>query len=110
MKRTDFYIIKDKNKYKSEEEYRLVATPAKLIYPHKRRIFNDNEMLRNDDALVREIVAYVKWAKKTVLCPNDVYIKLDNLKIVSIRVHPDMSQKTKQKFDDFCDKYYINLY
>ncbi len=102
-------IVKDKSKYEDEEEYRLVATPTRPIFPQKTRSFNFDEMIRDNDALVRAIVDYTKWVSQTVLRPNDVFVKLNNLKVISIRVHPDMGQKAMQKFKRFCKKYFVNF-
>lgn len=102
-------IVKDKSKYEDEEEFRLVATPINPIFPQKMHMFNFDEMAKNNNKLVRAIVDYTKWARKTVLCPHDTFIKLNNMKVVSIRVHPNMSPKTAKKFNRFCEKYFINI-
>lgn len=102
-------IVKDKSKYEDEEEFRLVATPINPIFPQKMHMFNFDEMAKNNNKLVRAIVDYTKWVRKTVLCPHDTFLKLSNMKVVSIRVHPNMSPKTAKKFNRFCEKYFINF-
>lgn len=102
-------IVKDKSKYEEEEEFRLVATPINPIFPQKMHMFNFDEMAKNNNKLVRAIVDYTKWVRKTVLCPHDTFLKLSNMKVVSIRVHPNMSPKTAKKFNRFCEKYFINF-
>ncbi len=98
-------IIKEKYDYEKEEEYRLVATPSIFVYPQKMQLYQYDEIMRNDESLVRSIVDYTKWAKRTVLCPSDEYLRLFNLRITSISVHPEMSHKSKEQFEDFCKKY-----
>ena len=102
-------IVKDKSKYENEEEFRLVATPINPIFPQKMPMFNFDEMAKNNNKLVRAIVDYTEWVRKTVLCPHDTFLKLNNMKVVSIRVHPNMSPKTAKKFNRFCEKYFINF-
>ena len=102
-------IIKDKSKYEDEEEFRLVATPINPIFPQKMHMFNFDEMAKNNNKLVRAIVDYTKWVRKTVLCPHDTFLKLNNMRVVSIRVHPNMSPKTAKRFNRFCEKYFINF-
>lgn len=102
-------IVKDKNKYENEEEFRLVATPINPIFPQKMPMFNFDEMAKSNNKLVRAIVDYTEWVRKTVLCPHDTFLKLNNMKVASIRVHPNMSPKTAKKFNRFCEKYFINF-
>ncbi|MBQ7171716.1 MAG: hypothetical protein IJR89_05515, partial [Clostridia bacterium] len=106
---SNLQIVKDKGDYEEEEEYRLVATPMNPVFPQKIRLFQYDEIIKSNDALIRSIVDYTKWVKRTVLNPSDEYVQLHNLKITSIRVHPEMSQTALKRFDDFCNKFFVKV-
>ena len=104
---SNLQIVKDKDKFEEEEEYRLVVTPMNPDFPQKVRLYQYDEIIKNDDALIRSIVDYTKWVRYTVLKPHDEYIQLHSLKIISIRIHPDISSKSQKQFDAFCNKYLV---
>ncbi|MBO4934191.1 MAG: hypothetical protein J5441_03350 [Clostridia bacterium] len=106
---SNLQTVKDKDVYQKEEEYRLVATPMNPEFPQKLRLFQYDEIVKSNDALVRSIVDYTNWVNSTVLNPSDEYFQLRNLKLTSIRTHPDMSEKSLKQFDEFCNKYCVRI-
>lgn len=102
---SDLQIVKDKDKYKVEEEYRLVATPLHPEFPLREPLFSHDVIADSDDALIRSISDYVKWAEEAKLIPHDEDIPLQNLEITSIKVHPEMSPELFEQLIDFCNKH-----
>ena len=102
---SNLQIVKDKDRYEEEEEYRLVATPKNPIFPRKRWLFSCDAVMKCDYALVESIVDYAKWAQGEAISMRDIDIPLQNIKITSIKKHPNMSYESFKQFNDFCNKH-----
>ncbi|MCI6389063.1 MAG: hypothetical protein MR823_07990 [Ruminococcus sp.] len=100
---SNLFIVKDKGEYEKEEEYRLVATPTNPKFPQDGQPVIFDESPECEENLIRRIADYTNKVSKTVLCPKDVYIKLNNLEITSIRVRPDIDPNLMKKLAELLE-------